>query len=212
MARTSVFGILLSLFAFACSSAEPDEEGRFDEQNKAPEVASPDAPPPAHPAPGPGGPSAPGPDDGPPAATPPNNGPKTTCRAPRDLGAISGDDGSASVSAQGSCSEWVRVRVTEDYQNAAGVPMKLTASLLSGEGTNFDLYVYENPDADTLECDTASGSSDQAGGQSDVVKAQWGEGTFANNSDDGRTVSIEVRNTAEGCAARPWTLLLQGNY
>lgn len=137
--------------------------------------------------------------------------PSTTCRSPRDLGAISGDTTSAAVRASGTCSQWLRVRVTENDTNPLGYPMTLRATLASPTGDDFDLYVYLNKDSDVLECSTPAASSQLPAARSDVVQLQWGEYWTANRSDDSRTVSIEVRHKSEGCAKVPWALIVEGN-
>jgi hypothetical protein len=90
--------------------------------------------------------------------------------------------------------------------------MKLTATLMSPDKEDFDLFVYVNASTDTLQCETPSGTSELPAGRSDVVRAEWGERYTANSSDDSRTVSVEVRKKGGGCGAHPWALLLQGNY
>lgn len=146
------------------------------------------------------------------SGTPEPPGPTTTCRQPRDLGAIAGDDGTASVTAQGRCGEWLRIRVTESYTGIVAGPMRLTATLVSGGSDDFDLVAYMNKDTDLLECTTATDQSELPAGRSDVVKLLWGEEYTANSGDDSRTISLQVKGVGTDCGTQPWTLLLQGNY
>lgn len=139
-------------------------------------------------------------------------GSNATCRTARDLGAISGDTGTPTLSAQGKCGDWLRVRVTEDDHGVFANNLKLTATLVSPSGRDFDLALYVNKDADALECTTATDKSDLPAGRSDIVKLEWGEVYAGNLGDDSRTVSIQVTPKTGGCTQEAWTLLLQGNY
>jgi len=145
-------------------------------------------------------------------ATPTTTSSTRTCQTARDLGALSGDTGTPSVSAQGTCSDWLRVRVTEDWHGITPGTMKLTATLISPAREDFDVIVYLNPSADTLECSAAREKSELPTGRSDVAKASWGETLTFNRGDDSRTVSIEVKKKNGQCSSQPWSLLLQGHY
>ena len=212
---SSALLLCLGAFATACMTENGDagnEAGRFDDvvegtPNGAPAEGDQADPPKNEPA-------APEATDGPgsPEEPPPPEAPERTCREPRDLGAISGDKGTPSVTAQGSCDDWIRVRVTEDWAGPTAGAMKVTATLISPESENFDLYAYVNTEADLLECTTVHSKSELPSGRSDILKLQWGEQYTANNSVDARTVSFQVKNKAGGCAKQSWTLLVQGNY
>jgi hypothetical protein len=136
-----------------------------------------------------------------------------TCQTARDLGAIQGDQGNDTLSIEGNGSAWIKVRVTESDFSVLGHPMSLTVSLVSPAGENFDLFAYGNPDADTLECTNVMGKSTNPAGQNDQVSLEWGENcVYANDSDDSRTITIEVRGAGGKCSgAGKWTLLVQGN-
>jgi len=127
---------------------------------------------------------------------------------------VSGDTGSQSVTVSGSQPQWVKVRVTEDESGIVGHKLKVTATLDSPPGENFDVYVYVNTSSDvSLECNALAGSSTNAAGAADTVSKSWGEGTIPNGSDDSRNVSIEVR-AAAGTTCNPsstWSLTIQGN-
>jgi hypothetical protein len=214
MNRTCHALLAALVLASAACTAEPDDgdaAGRFDDQTASPPRTS-DAPadvdptPVAEPAP------AAAEDPKPAEPTEPEPATQTTCRAPRDLGALSGDTGAPSTTAQGTCDTWLRLRLTEDSTGPLAGAMKLTATLVSPAGEDFDLLVYANEATDVLECTTVNAKSELPAGRSDVVKADWGEWFTANNASDSRTVSIHVKRKAgAGCSAQPWTLLLQGN-
>jgi hypothetical protein len=134
-----------------------------------------------------------------------------TCMAPTmTLGPVSGDSG-GNASASGYQSAWYQVRMTEDDNGPFAAAMSFTAQLTSPAATNYDLYIYINTGSDVLECTTPNGSATKAGTmQSEHLT--WGEtGTFANGSDDSRTLSIEVRAPATGCSsAAQWQLQITG--
>lgn len=123
------------------------------------------------------------------------------CSGAMDIGSVSGDSGNATVQSSGYESAWFKVRVTEDDSSPFATPMNLTVNLTSPPGVNFDLYLYVNGGSDVVECSTASGQSMNTG-TTDQAHISWGEsGTFSNGTDDGRTVSIEVRPVSGTCAA-----------
>lgn len=133
-----------------------------------------------------------------------------SCDTARDLGAISGDVDAPQLTAQGTCSEWLRVRVTENDSYPIADDLKVLLTLVSPAGQNFDLFAYVDPEVDTLACETPTGSSEAPAGRSDELALAWGETYTANNSDDSRTVSIEIRSQG-ACTGGSWTLLVQGN-
>ncbi len=137
-----------------------------------------------------------------------------SCQQATSAGTVSGDTGGQSVYLTGSAPRWVQVRVTEDNSSAIGQKLKVTATLNSPAGENFDLYVYLNEKSDVaLECSALAGSSTNGAGATDTVTKSWGEGALANGSDDSRNVSIEVR-AAAGTTCNPnntWTLTVKGN-
>ncbi len=136
------------------------------------------------------------------------------CQQVTSSGTVSGDSGAQSVVITGSDPEWVQVRVTEDNHGLVGHKLKVTGTLDSPTGENFDLFVYVNPSSDVaLECTNVVGSSTNAAGVSDTVSTTWGESGIPNGSDDSRNVSFEVR-AAAGTTCDPnssWTLTVQGN-
>jgi hypothetical protein len=134
-----------------------------------------------------------------------------TCAASTDLGSISGDQGSDSVTQQGSTSAWFKVRVTEDDNSVFGTKLKMYATLQSPAGANFDLFVYV-PGSDTIECSTVSATSTSTGAF-DSANVSFGEGgALSNGSADDRTVTVEVRHVSGACSpSAKWTLNLYGN-
>ncbi len=136
------------------------------------------------------------------------------CPAARDVGSVSGDtDPSPNVvTAKGTTSAWIKVRVSEDKGGLGGQQLKVKASLASPTGTNYDLHLYVDHGADNVECNTVMIESKLPAGQIDQVIDNWGEGTFANGSADDRTVSIYVDNVSGPCGAgHEWTLTITGN-
>jgi hypothetical protein len=144
-------------------------------------------------------------------------GGSVACTAPKNcagatgLGLVSGDTGSDVKTAEGHTSQWFTVRATEDDSDIAAVSMRLSVTLTSPAGTNFDLYVYV-PSGDTTECSAVSHQSTSSG-TTDSVKATFGEsGLFANGTDDDRTVTVEVRHVSGTCdPTKKWTLNVAGN-
>ncbi len=134
----------------------------------------------------------------------------TTCQAPRDLGAIAGDEDSTPRTERGSCSEWLRIRVTEASTGAWPTPMKLNLTLSSPPGADFDLHVYMNKESDVLECTKEEAKSELSANRTDGAKLEWGEYWSANGSDDQRAVSIEVRaKDPASCGKGEWVLLIE---
>ena len=136
-----------------------------------------------------------------------------TCMAPTmTLTSVSGDTGAGTATASGYQSAWFQVRVTEDDSGPFGVSMTMTATLTSPAATNYDLYLYINTGSDVLSCTTPTGAATKNGAVQSQ-KLTWGEsGTFSNGNDDGRTVVVEVRAPATGCApAATWQLNVQGD-
>lgn len=137
--------------------------------------------------------------------------PLNDCNATKDLGRVSGDNNADQVSAQGSTSEWVSVRVTED-STVLGASLKATFTLVSPPGSNYDLFVYYDPFKDVVVCTPPTAKSTQQAGISDTASIIWGEGGIPNGSDDGRTVNVEVRHVSGTCGGvGKWTLVVQGN-
>lgn len=135
-----------------------------------------------------------------------------TCAGATALGTVSGDTGNATLTASGYQAAWYSVRVTENDSSPFATPMNLTVQLTSPQGTNYDLFLYINTASDVVECTTPAASSTSTG-TSDQAHLTWGEtGTFANGSDDSRTVSIEVRPVSGPCVpSAPYQLVVTGD-
>jgi hypothetical protein len=134
-----------------------------------------------------------------------------TCQAATDLGSISGDTGSAMVSASGFQAAWLRVRVTEDDSSVVGNDLAITATLTVPAGEQFDVFLYVNTGSDVIECTTPTGTATKTG-NTDQLRITWGEGSVANGSDDSRSVSIEIRPSSSTCSpSSKWQLVVQGN-
>ena len=141
------------------------------------------------------------------AGAPPSN----VCTAARDIGTVSGDTITPSLQTTGTCSEWVKLRATENDNSVFAVPMKLRVSVTSD--ANADLYVYLDANADTISCDVPFAVSNGVGaGESEITSVQWGESVVANRSDDSRTVNILVLFPDSVCnASTSWSLVVDGN-
>jgi hypothetical protein len=140
-------------------------------------------------------------------ATPPSN----TCQTARAVGTVSGDTGATSLTATGTCSEWISLRATEDNSSALGAPMKVSLTLTS-MGHDFDLFVYLNTSKDVLACSTPIAMSETRGTIDEIVPLTWGEGTVANGSDDGRTIGVAIQSAQGPCPpGSGWTLTANGN-
>ena len=130
------------------------------------------------------------------------------------LGALAGDQSGTADMAMGAGSEWLRIDMQEKDSSPLAVPMKITATLTSPSGTNFDLYAYLGSGIGSIVCSGAKGQSTNPAGQVDTVSFEWGEtgGGFANGKDDSATVMIEVRWVSGACgAADAWSLAVQGH-
>lgn len=210
MTRTFTALMVAASLAVACGSeVEETDGGRFATDPAAQDndvVAEGDDDSDGDPSsPSPKPPTTAGKDDEPPATIEPPN----TCEGARDLGSIVGDGAGTPVSAQGTCTEWVRIHAIEKATGPITSAMKLTATLVSPLGANFDLRVFVNKDENVVECTTESASSALPAGRLDVVNLTWGDSWF---SDDSRTVSFEIRaNSPEDCTKGSWALLIEGN-
>ena len=136
----------------------------------------------------------------------------SVCSTAQMLGAVSGDTGAATLSADGYQAAWYRVRVTEDYSEEIGLALRLSAKLTLPAGGGFETFVYVNTASDTVECNSTTGTVTTSGNMKEV-RAEWGEGIIPNGADDSRNVTIEIRPTGTSCAAsQSWHLQLDGNW
>lgn len=128
------------------------------------------------------------------------------CTTAMTLGKVSGDTGNQTLTASGTRAAWFRVRVTEDASPSDG-SMQVLAKLTPPAGEDFDVFVYVNPDMDTLACPSAAGTVTTSG-PGKQVPASWRD-LF---SDASRNVSIEVRPRSASCSpTAKWQLVIEGN-
>lgn len=140
-----------------------------------------------------------------------------TCANARSSGQIAGDMSGAAVpvTVHGATSSWVRVRVLEDEHGVKAVPISVQATLYVPAGASYALTLYVDGDNDDVACTSAAPTTTSNGTATSalpaVVSATWGEsGTFANNSDDSRWVSLHVDATSSVCSdTTPWTLVIE---
>jgi hypothetical protein len=136
-----------------------------------------------------------------------------TCQTAMNLGTVSGDSQNQKLTASGHRGAWYRVRVNEDSSGIGGLSLRVAAKLTSPTAPMFDVLVYVNTGSDVVECATTTGSVTTTG-STKQVRAEWGEGTISNGSDDGRNVSIEIRPLmTSGCSpTATWQLEVEGNW
>jgi hypothetical protein len=135
-----------------------------------------------------------------------------TCQTAMTLGQVSGDTGNMKLTAMGYQSAWFRVRVTEDNNDIIGLTLRGSAKLTSPSAADFDVFVYVNAGSDVIECTTTTGTT-TTNGTVNQVRAEWGEGTIPNGSNDSRHMSIEVRPISGTCAPNQmWQLEVEGNW
>lgn len=137
--------------------------------------------------------------------------PKNTCATAREVGTVAGDAPSPPVTADGTCAEYLRVRVTETSTSALGVGMRVSLTL-SPAGHDFDLYAFLDPNRDQLACAAPFARSETNGLSPETISLQWGEGTVANGNDDSRWVVVAVTSAQGPCpAGASWTLSAVGD-
>jgi hypothetical protein len=128
----------------------------------------------------------------------------STCAQPTMLGMVRGDTNDDRIDLNGVGNAFVAVYVKEDNGSIIRVPIKVSATLESPPGANFDLIMYAEQDS----CGAVTDSSTT--NFSDMVATSWDEGLTS--SDDSRTVLFEIRHVSGDCsAAFPWKLEVRGN-
>ena len=207
----------LGLFTFACASGEEKDPSVMepeansakdddDDDDRPSKRSSDDEEEPEEAAPArPATPTTP--------TTPPGtiNRPTNTCETARDLGTIKGDEGGEQLAAEGTCSEWIKVRLKEADDGWLGETVKVKVTLTPAAGSDFELLAFVNQASDVQECRAPSGASESAGDRPETIQLEWGEKTMANGNDDSRTLSVFVKSASGACAAQPWKLLVEGN-
>ena len=132
------------------------------------------------------------------------------CTGATDLGSVSGDTGADVKTAQGSGSQWFKVRVTENDSSVFGLSLLAKAELTSPPGTNFDLFLYLPGGGSGQECSVVSKSSTSTG--ADSASLEWGEGSISNGINDDRTLTVEVRWVSGTCSpSAKWSLTVRGD-
>ncbi len=135
-----------------------------------------------------------------------------TCATGKDLGSVSGDTGSATVTTTGTSSEWTTIYVTEDDNSAVGRKLQLKVTLDVAAGTSYALYVYRNANNNTKAPECTSTSGQNMAPPSATLGLSWGEGLVANGVDDSSMVTVRVEHVSGPCdATHPWTVTLTGN-
>lgn len=139
--------------------------------------------------------------------------PTALCPDLESIGSVSGDTDSPSITANGTRSKWLKVRVTEDDSGLTAVALSATLTLDSPAGSNFDLYVYVANTAQQtdIECTKLTKASTNASG-ADVVSIGWPDKQGVGGLEDGRNVTVEIRFAGGTCPdTAPWSLLVEGN-
>jgi hypothetical protein len=132
----------------------------------------------------------------------------SNCQGAHDLGTVSGDTGTGQKTFQGSGSQWLKIKVTEDESSLVGTPLWLKATLTSPSGVNFDLHLYvPSSGPDVRACSGAPTKSSTTAG-AETASVEFGEGGgLSNGSSDTRTVTVEVRHVSGTCSpSDKWTL------
>jgi hypothetical protein len=138
--------------------------------------------------------------------------PTNTCQTAEDLGSISGDTGSQTVTSTGFASKWETIKVTEDNHALLGQKLKISVTLTSPAGANFDLFLHLSSSPTDQACGPNPQAQSVHTSGDDTASLSWGEGTISNGNDDSRNVAIEVRYVSGVCDPNStWTLTLQGN-
>jgi hypothetical protein len=131
------------------------------------------------------------------------------------MASVSGDTGADVRTATGSDSSWYHVTVTEnDSSLFSSVDLKVTITLSSPSGENFDLYVCMGKakgDGGGIECTTVARSSTSSSGD-DVVSLTWPDNRPIGGFDDTKVLSIEVRAMSATCdPSLTWSLKVEGH-
>ena len=135
----------------------------------------------------------------------------SSCESARVIGQVSGDEDSPDLQASGFEPTWLTFRVTEDNDSAIGEDVRFTATLLSPDDYDFDLYVFRGAKGGTSGCGGVADESTSTGPM-DLVGMIWGEGGVANGGDDSAWVAIQIRVKGGVCdPTAEWTLTVQGD-
>ena len=208
--------LTVASFLVACSapapagidSQEPEQKSGDDDSSKksAPAASASSPEPPAASTPATAPPPAPKPPT-PPAPT------TNTCQTADDLGHVDADQGNGKLTASGTCPKFLKLRANEGDSGFFGSEMHLKVTLVSPAGADFDLAVFMNRNQDVQDCGPlAIAVSEKSGDPQDQVDFSWGEQSFAaNDADDSRTVTVQVKSAGGACSTQPWQLTIEGN-
>ena len=142
-----------------------------------------------------------------------SSAPTNTCETAKDMGTLSGDTASPSLSAKGTCSEWLKLRATEDDNSVFGKQLKLAIKLTPPANQDLDLFAFFDPAKDVTSCAAPFATSQNPGaGVAESIALAWGEGAVANGADEGRTVNVLVLYASGSCSSgEQWSLTVDGN-
>ncbi|MEM6290990.1 MAG: hypothetical protein AAGA54_06975 [Myxococcota bacterium] len=133
-----------------------------------------------------------------------------TCIGADPIGGVAGDEPSEALVEMGDEPIWLEIQVSENNNNVIGEELSVTLRLDSNVG-DWDLNAYRGAGGGTTGCGGELKSSVQSAGP-DAVAFNWGEGTFANNTNDGAFIAIEVFQKDAACVPdASWTLTVTGN-
>jgi hypothetical protein len=141
----------------------------------------------------------------------PNNGCETllntnpVCSSYEDIGSVSGDSGSATITTNGVGEKWLRLTITED--STADVYLSATVILTAPDGVDYNLYAY------CFNCGSGAVASSTLGANSaDTIRLRANDDAPIFGEDDTHVVYIEIRfHSAPSAASGTWTLTIQGN-
>lgn len=134
------------------------------------------------------------------------------CATAENLGAVAGDESSATISVQGTTSKWFKIRVEERASGVFETDLSYRVSLTSPAGANYDLFVIEGPQSGAASCNGVPKVGQQVGA-SEQVSASWDDDQGIGGEDDSVWLSIEVRHVSgDQCDLDDrWTLTIQGH-
>lgn len=133
---------------------------------------------------------------------------ENTCQTATDLGQLKGElqmieANQETLSAQGTCSAWVKVRVNET--SSLDGPMFVRATLISPATKKFGIEAFVNDKEDVLECDAPSESSNSTVSNVDKIDVTWGDDWL---DDDSRWLTFHIKANGPCDPAGSWSLLL----
>lgn len=136
--------------------------------------------------------------------------PDNTCNSSEVEGGVSGDTATPPLNVMGDRPTWLQVQVSENDSGVFATGMSATVTLTSVQG-DWDLRAFLGAPGDTNGCGGEEQRSETTA--VDSVGFDWGEsGTFANNTDDGTFIAVEIFPKDDVCLPDgAWTLVVTGN-